>query len=65
MSPTAYTLFDTELGKCGIAWKEPGRSNEDPLVIGFQLPEATAQLTEARIAGRWKANRDGDHSGAD
>lgn len=59
MSPTAYTLFDTELGKCGIAWKEPGRSNEDPLVIGFQLPEATAQLTEARIAGRWKANRTG------
>jgi len=47
MSRTAYTLFDTELGKCGIAWKEPGRSNEDPLVIGFQLPEATAQLTEA------------------
>jgi O-6-methylguanine DNA methyltransferase len=59
VSPTAYTLFDTELGKCGMAWKESSRSNENPVVIGFQLPEATAQLTEARIARRWKANRTG------
>jgi O-6-methylguanine DNA methyltransferase len=57
VNPTAYKLFDTELGKCGITWTESGRSNEVPRVIGFQLPEATAQLTEARIARRWTANR--------
>ncbi|MEW5733912.1 MAG: methylated-DNA--[protein]-cysteine S-methyltransferase [Thermodesulfobacteriota bacterium] len=52
MSSAKYTLFDTELGTCGIAWKEPSRPNESPRVIGFQLPEATTQLTEARIVGR-------------
>ena len=57
MTPIAYTLFDTELGGCGIAWKESVRSNEALLVIGFQLPEATVQLTEARIAERWTASR--------
>ena len=57
MSPRAYTLFGTELGKCGIAWKESARSNEAPLVIGFQLPEATEQLTEARMAERSAAHR--------
>lgn len=56
MSSTTYTLFDTELGRCGIAWKEPVRPNENPQVIGFQLPEATAQLTEARIAERTAAH---------
>jgi O-6-methylguanine DNA methyltransferase len=59
VSPTAFTLFDTALGKCGITWKDPDRSNDDPLVIGFQLPEATVQLTETRIVERWKANRTG------
>lgn len=57
MSSATYTLLDTELGRCGIAWKEPSHPNENLQVIGFQLPEATAQLTETRIAKRSSANK--------
>jgi O-6-methylguanine DNA methyltransferase len=43
-----YTVFDTAIGACGIAWREVDSSK----VIGFQLPEATAEATEARMV-RW------------
>jgi methylated-DNA-[protein]-cysteine S-methyltransferase len=43
---TAYCLFETPLGVCGIGW----RDGEQPAVCLFQLPEATPVKTEARIA---------------
>lgn len=47
MKPASYCLFETPLGACGIAWREAAGQ---PAVILFQLPEATPQKTEARIA---------------
>jgi len=41
-----YTLFDTSIGLCGLAWNGRG-------VIGFQLPEGDASATRGRIAGRF------------
>lgn len=52
MDQAAYCLFETPLGACGIAWKEPESSRIPPAVTFFQLPEATRSLTEARIAGK-------------
>jgi DNA-3-methyladenine glycosylase II len=49
MKQTAYCLFETPLGTCGIAWSKPGDSGKPLAVILFQLPEATRKLTEARI----------------
>lgn len=43
MTPNSYTLFETPLGWCGLAW------NEAFAVTGFQLPEATKAKTAARI----------------
>lgn len=37
-----YHLFDTTFGTCGIAWSETGLTR-------VQLPEATAEKTEARM----------------
>jgi methylated-DNA-[protein]-cysteine S-methyltransferase len=39
---TAYTLFDTPLGRCAIAWSEDG-------VLGVQLPEKTIAQTRLRL----------------
>jgi methylated-DNA-[protein]-cysteine S-methyltransferase len=41
-----YTLFETSLGLCGLAWNERG-------IIGFQLPEDDASKTRGRIARRF------------
>lgn len=38
----AYALFDTTIGRCGIAWGPRG-------VIGVQLPEATFEATRTRL----------------
>lgn len=38
-----YTLFDTSLGRCGLAWSERG-------VVALQLPEATPEEVEARLS---------------
>ncbi|MFB3921123.1 MAG: methylated-DNA--[protein]-cysteine S-methyltransferase [Terriglobia bacterium] len=47
MKPSAYCLFETSLGWCGIAWREQsGRW----VVSSLHLPDATANLTEARIS---------------
>jgi methylated-DNA-[protein]-cysteine S-methyltransferase len=46
MSATAFTVFDTEIGVCGIAWSERG-------VAGVQLPEASAAATRARLERRY------------
>jgi methylated-DNA-[protein]-cysteine S-methyltransferase len=51
-----YCLFETALGLCGIAWhsREPG---DAIAVTFFQLPEATAQIAESRIARKSGALR--------
>lgn len=46
MKPTAYYIFETALGPCGIAWREGDR----PAVTSFQLPDIDARATEERIA---------------
>lgn len=47
MRDTAYYVFETPLGICGIAWSE---RDAPSAVTHFQLPEASAQITKARIA---------------
>src|SRR5690348_12643228 len=41
-----FTLFDTAIGSCGIAWR-------GDTVVGVQLPEADAQATRARLRRRF------------
>ncbi|MGH8461573.1 MAG: methylated-DNA--[protein]-cysteine S-methyltransferase [Stenotrophobium sp.] len=43
MAAQGYTLFDTPIGRCGIAWNERG-------IAGVQLPEASNEATQARLA---------------
>jgi methylated-DNA-[protein]-cysteine S-methyltransferase len=50
MPKLAYCLFETPLGSCGIAWREYERSRTPPRVTFLQFPEATAKITESRIA---------------
>ncbi len=40
-----HTLFPTAFGTCGIAWNDTG-------LTGFQLPEATEELTAQHIAAK-------------
>lgn len=47
MEQEAYCLFETVLGWCAIVWRERGDTNAVTLL---HLPEATRELTEARIA---------------
>ena len=42
MAGRAYTIFDTGIGRCGIAWGHAG-------VIGVQLPEAREIETRKRL----------------
>jgi methylated-DNA-[protein]-cysteine S-methyltransferase len=42
MSGRGYTVFDTAIGRCGIAWSDHG-------VIGVQLPEAREIETRRRL----------------
>jgi len=48
----AYSLFETQLGWCGLAWNEP-----ESLLILLQLPEATPALTEAKIVQNCRARK--------
>lgn len=41
--PIFYTAFDTDIGRCGIAWGDRG-------LLGVQLPEANDAHTRARLA---------------
>src|SRR2546430_2294900 len=50
MKQGAYYLFDTSLGSCEIAWSEGGNACTSPAVTLLQLPEATTEMTESRIA---------------
>ena len=40
-----YTLFDTAIGRCGIAWSDAG-------IVGVQLPEPNDRATAARLLKR-------------
>jgi methylated-DNA-[protein]-cysteine S-methyltransferase len=48
MTASGFTLFDTAIGKCGIAWGERG-------VAGVQLPEAGEPQSRARMLHRFPA----------
>ena len=50
MKPASYCLFETPLGACGIAWREPADSGSGPILTAVQLPEDTPKRTESRIA---------------
>lgn len=41
-----YTLFDTPIGVCGLAWNDRG-------IVGVQLPEDDASRTQERLAKRF------------
>jgi len=45
MSAPGFTLFDTPLGRLGVAWSERG-------LVAVQLPEARASETRARLLRR-------------
>lgn len=47
MKSKKYCLFDTVIGGCGIAWLE---SEYQTAVCYFQLPEASQEDTETKIA---------------
>ena len=42
----AYALFDTAIGRCGLAWGERG-------IIAAQLPEKTSEATRTRLLRHW------------
>ncbi|MGZ5871689.1 MAG: methylated-DNA--[protein]-cysteine S-methyltransferase [Bradyrhizobium sp.] len=42
MSGRAYTIFDTAIGRCGIAWNDAG-------IVGVQLPETREIETRKRL----------------
>ncbi len=46
-----FALFDTEIGRCGLAWGEHG-------ILGVQLPEANAGRTRARLLERFPEARE-------
>ncbi len=51
MTEAGFTLFDTPIGRCGLAWGKRG-------VVGVQLPEASALATRARLLERFPAARE-------
>jgi methylated-DNA-[protein]-cysteine S-methyltransferase len=48
MMASGFALFDTAIGRCGVAWGERG-------VAGVQLPEAGELKTRARMLQRFPA----------
>jgi O-6-methylguanine DNA methyltransferase len=48
MTASGFALFDTAIGRCGIAWSERG-------IAGVQLPEASEPETRARMLHRFPA----------
>ncbi len=51
MTALGFQLFDTPIGRCGIAWGERG-------LVGVQLPEASASATRARVQRRFPGARE-------
>jgi methylated-DNA-[protein]-cysteine S-methyltransferase len=50
MTAHGFALFDTRIGRCGIAWGARG-------ISGVQLPEASEAKTRARLARRYPQAR--------
>ena len=48
MTAYGFTLFDTAIGRCGVAWSERG-------LVGVQLPEASEPETRERMLHRFPA----------
>ncbi|MBO0736673.1 MAG: methylated-DNA--[protein]-cysteine S-methyltransferase [Alphaproteobacteria bacterium] len=48
MTARGFSLFDTAIGRCGIAWGEHG-------IVGIQLPEASDSATRERMLHRFPA----------
>ena len=51
MPDQGFTLFDTAIGRCGVAWGRRG-------LVGVQLPEAREQETRARLERRFPEARE-------
>jgi len=51
MTAQGYTLFNTAIGRCGVAWTARG-------VAGVQLPEADDERTRARMRVRFAQSRE-------
>ena len=51
MAGRGYTIFDTGIGRCGIAWSEYG-------VVGVQLPEARELETRGRMLRQYPEARE-------
>jgi methylated-DNA-[protein]-cysteine S-methyltransferase len=51
MTARSFTLFDTMIGRCAVAWGERG-------VVGVQLPEARELATRARVLARFPDARE-------
>ena len=48
MTAHGFTLFDTAIGRCGVAWSDRG-------LVGVQLPEASTAATRERMLQRFPA----------
>jgi methylated-DNA-[protein]-cysteine S-methyltransferase len=48
MTAYGFTLFDTAIGRCGVAWSDRG-------LVGVQLPEAGDTATRERMLRRFPA----------
>lgn len=53
MATQGYALFETSIGRCGIAWSERG-------IACLQLPERDAAATQARLLKRLDAGSEHD-----
>jgi O-6-methylguanine DNA methyltransferase len=51
MTAQDFALFDTNIGRCGIAWSARG-------IAGVQLPEASEAKTRARLTRRYPHARE-------
>jgi methylated-DNA-[protein]-cysteine S-methyltransferase len=51
MPDQGFALFDTAIGRCGVAWSGRG-------LAGVQLPESREEATRARLARRFPAARE-------
>ncbi|HYV56949.1 MAG TPA: methylated-DNA--[protein]-cysteine S-methyltransferase [Candidatus Nitrosopolaris sp.] len=51
MAKEEFALFDTTIGRCGIAWSGAG-------IVGVQLPEASEGATRSRVLRRFPEARE-------
>ena len=52
MTDVGFTLFDTAIGRCGLAWGRRG-------VVRVQLPEGSDRATRARLIERFPEAQEG------